>query len=180
MVGHLLVAIGVLALVLLAGTGVAAVVVVRRARRRYRRWRLRAGRVLRTSSAAAAASVSSPGWWTAQHRRHRMWQAVTAAEHALRLARRAGAPVGDLPGLMTRLSAAATGMDAVLRAGAGHGPLRVEDRLDCDRIVATAREVREAALESLRSGAHAETDSVVSALRNEVAAVAAGVRAARG
>jgi hypothetical protein len=98
----------------------------------------------------------------------------------VRLARRAGVPVGDLPALVGRLGAAATRLDAVLRVNARERSLRADDRRDCDRIIATADEVRTAALDSLRSGSHAETDTVVSALRIEVAAVAAGLRAARG
>jgi hypothetical protein len=47
-------------------------------------------------------------------------------------------------------------------------------------MVTRASDVRAAALESLRTGSHAETDTVVSALRIEVAAVAAGLRATRG
>jgi hypothetical protein len=180
-----LLAAGFISLFLVVATGATAFVVARRIRRRFRSWRSRTAlrdpaTLVRASGSAVVASVGSPTWWAVQDRRHRMWKSVSSAEQAVRLARRAGVPVGDLPALVGRLSAAATGLDAVLRANGRERCLRAEDRLDCDRIIATADEVRVAALDSLRSGSHAETDTVVSALRIEVAAVAAGLRAARG
>lgn len=185
MVEQVLLAAGFASLVLVVATGVAAFVVVRRVRRRFRSWRARTAlrdpaTLVRTSASSVAASVGSPTWWAVQERRHRMWRSVSSAEQAVRLARRAGVPVGDLPALVGRLGAAATRLDAVLRVNARERSLRADDRRDCDRIIATADEVRTAALDSLRSGSHAETDTVVSALRIEVAAVAAGLRAARG
>jgi len=178
-----LLAVSIMGLLFVVAGAVTAFVVVRRARRRFRAWRARTplrhpGTLVRTS--AVATSLASPGWWVVQDRRHRMWKSVASAEHAVRLARRAGVPIGDLPALVGRLGTAATRVDAVLRVSGGQGRLRNEDRLDCDRIVATAAEVRAAALDSLRSGSHVETDTVVSALQIEVAAVAAGVRATRG
>ncbi len=109
-----------------------------------------------------------------------MWRAVASAEHAVGIARRADVAVGDLPALAQRLSEAASGVDAVLRASVRQGSLREQDRLDCDQIVAAADELRAAALSSLRTGSHADTDTVVSAVQIEVAALAAGVRAAHG
>jgi hypothetical protein len=189
-VEQVLVAIGVMGLLVVVGTGAAVVVVVRRVRRRYRaaRARLLALRraqpdlhgLLRGSGSVAAASIGSPGWWTVQSRRHRMWKAVTSAEHAVGVARQTDVAVGDLPALAGRLHAAALGVDAVLRASGRQGSLRDEDRQDCDRIVAAASDLRAAALSSLRSGSHADTDTVVSAVQIEVAALAAGVRAAHG
>jgi hypothetical protein len=189
-VEQVLVAMGVMGLLVVVTTGAAVFVVVRGVRRRYRaaRARLLALRpvqpdlvgLLRGSGSVAAASIGSPGWWTVQNRRHRMWKAVTSAEHAVGVARQADVAVGDLPALAARLHAAAEGVDAVLRASGRQGSLRDEDRLDCDRIEAAASDLRTAALSSLRSGSHAETDTVVSAVQIEVAALAAGVRAAHG
>lgn len=189
MVEQVLMALGVMGLLFVVATGVAALVVVRRVRRRYRRLRARflgvraAQRdlhsLLRVSGSVASASIGSPGWWLVQNRRHRMWRAVTSAEHAVSVARRADVTVGDLPSLVGRLRVAATGMDAVLCASGRQGSLRDQDRLDCDRIVAAAADVRAAAVASLRSDSHADTQSVVSAVQIEVAALAAGVRAAR-
>src|SRR5690349_665562 len=104
-------------------TGAAVFVVARRVRRRYRAARARvsalrasqrdARDLLRASSSAAMSSLGSPGWWTVQNRRHRMWRAVSSAEHAVGIARRADAAVGDLPSLSKRLNEAASGLDAV-------------------------------------------------------------------
>ena len=66
----------------------------------------------------------------------------------------------------------------MLRASARLGSLREEDRADCDNIEAAAADIHDAALSSLRSASHADTDPVMSAVRIEVAALAAGVRAA--
>jgi hypothetical protein len=185
---QLLVATSVMVLVFMIATVAAVAVVVRRVRRRYRSWRARLmparpvppdlPGLLRTSGSVAASSIGSPGWWLIQNHRHRMWRAVTSAEHAVGVARRADAAVGDLPSLAGRLRVAANGVDAVLRASDRQGALRKEDRLDCDRIVAAAADLRAAALSSLRTDSHADTDTVVSAVQIEVAALAAGLRAA--
>lgn len=185
---QLLIVTGVMGLLFVIATGAAVVVVVRGVRRRYRSLRDRVVGVrgappdlpslLRESGSVAVASIGSPGWWAVQNRRHRMWRAVTSAEHAVSVARRADAAVGDLPMLAGRLHAAADRVDAVLRASGRQGSVRKEDSLDCDRIVAAACDLRGAAVSSLRSGSHADTDGVVSAVRIEVAALAAGMRAA--
>jgi hypothetical protein len=189
-VEDVLIAAGVISLLLVLATASAAVLVVRRVRRRLHaaRARLLASRasqldlrgVLRVSTSAAVASVGSPGWWVVQNHRHRMWRAVSSAEHAVGVASRADAAVGDLPVLARRLSDAAAGVDAVLRASDRGGPGCEQDRVECDRIVAAASDLRAAALSSLRSSSHADTDTIVSAVQIEVAALAAGVRAARG
>lgn len=189
MIEQVLIAIGVVWLIFLVAMGAVAFRVVRGVRRRYRSVQARRPvppreapadlpSRLRVTGSVAAASLGSPGWWAVQNRRHRMWRAVTSAEHAVSVARRADVAVGDLPALAGRLRGAANRVDAVLRASARQGSLRKEDRLDCDRIVAAAADLRSAALSSLRSGSHIDTDTVVSAVRIEVAALAAGVRAA--
>jgi len=187
-VEQVLIAVGVVGLLFIVAAGVGAVVVVRGVRRRYRSARARVLAVrgrqhdlegfLRVSGSVASASIGSPGWWAAQNRRHRMWRSVTSAEHAISVARRADVAVGDLPSLAGRLHTAASGVDAVLRASGRQGSLRDQDRVDCDRIMAAASDLRSAALSSLRFGSHADTETVVSAVQLEVAALAAGVRAA--
>lgn len=189
MVEQLVIATGVMGLLFLMAIVVTSVVLVRGVRRRYRSVRARFlgpdGRpdlsgTLRASGSVAAASLGSPVWWRVQNHRHRLWKAVTSAEHAVGVARRANVATGDLPALARDLHAAATAVDAVLRASGHQGPLREEDRLDCDRIVVAADEIREAALASLRHGSHSDTEMVVSAVRIEVAALAAGLRASHG
>lgn len=188
MVEQVLIVTGVMALLFIVAAGAVAAVVVGRVRRRYRavRARLLGAReapfdlpgMLRESGSVAVASIGSPGWWAVQNRRHRMWRAITSAEHAVNVARGAGVAVGDLPALASRLRTAATEVDAVLRASGRQGSLRKADSVDCDRIVAAASDVRDAAVSSLRFGSHADTDTVWSAVQIEVAALAAGVRAA--
>jgi hypothetical protein len=129
--------------------------------------------------ASASATVGSPCWWVAQRDRHRMWRAVTAADHAVGVAKRAGAPVGDLPTLARELATAARGVDAVLCASARSRSMMSEARTEGARIEAAAADLHGAALESLRMVAEGATDHVVSAARVEVHAMAAGLRAAR-
>jgi hypothetical protein len=189
-VEDVLLAAGVMVLLFVIVTAAVAAVLVRAGRRRYRslQARLRAARAVRPEvdglvrkpGSVALATVASPRWWAIQNRRHQLWQAVSSAEHAVGVARRADAAVGDLPALVARLHTAATQVDAVLRASARAGTMGTEDRLDCDRIIAAAADLRSAALASLRSGSHADTDTVVSAVQIEVAALAAGVRASHG
>src|SRR5206468_10358075 len=105
------------AVMFLAGTVVAVtatVMAVRAARRRLHRWRqVRATIpwVARGASGAIAVIASAPvtdrHWWAVQHERHRMWRAVTGAERAVRAARAAEAPTGDLAALARQLHSAA-------------------------------------------------------------------------
>src|SRR3954466_11404501 len=96
----------------------AAWLAVRAARRRLRGWRqLRATVpwVTRGAGSAfamlAAAPVADRHWWLSQHERHRMWRAVSGAERAVRAARSAGAPTGDLRSLVHQLGSAARSVD---------------------------------------------------------------------
>ena len=188
MVEQVLIGVGVAGLLALITAGVVVTLVFRAARRRIglARARVRGMRAAHWNGpgstavlgSVAASTVGSPGWWTAQNRRHRMWRAVTSAEHSLDLARRSEVAVGDLPALTAQLRQAAEGVDAVLRASARSGSIREEDRADCDQITAAALDIHAAALASLRSAAHAGADPVVSAVHIEVAALAAGIRAA--
>src|SRR4051794_38565521 len=104
------------AVVFLIGTaavGTATWLAVRAARRRLRRWRhLRTSVpwVARGAPGAFAAGAPPPAaarhWWTSQHERHRMWRAVSGAERAVRAARSAGAPTGDLRTVVRQLRTA--------------------------------------------------------------------------
>jgi hypothetical protein len=186
-VEQVLIAASVVGMLVVVTTGVLTVLVLRAVRRRYRsaRERLRGFRAsspnpgsTRVPGSATLSAAGSPAWWAAQNRRHRMWRAVSSAEHSVGLARRSEVAVGDLPALTAQLTAAAEGVDAVLRASARSGSLREEDRAACDRITAAAADIHAAALTSLRSASRADTDPLVSAVQIEVAALAAGVRAA--
>jgi hypothetical protein len=107
-----------------------------------------------------------------------MWREVTAAEHAVRVAQDAGAPVGDLPALTSQLTAAARRVDAVLRASGQTHAVRRDVVAERERIEAAAADVHRAAVDSLKAVVDVETDPLVSAIRLEVAALSAGVRSA--
>jgi Tfp pilus assembly protein FimT len=182
-----LIVMGVMGVLAVIATGAVAALAVRGLRRRYRtvQQRIRvahasAVRLRRSRSApmsAVVAAAGSPGWWVVQNRRHRMWRAVSSAEHAVGVARRSDVAVGDLPALTDQLREAAHRADSVLRASVGRGSLGKEDRANCELIAA---DIQRAALSSLRIASQAETDPFVSAVQIEVAALAAGIRAAHG
>ena len=187
---QVLIAMGVVGGLMVVLTGVVVAMAVRGVRRRYRALKGRLWifpvattqprQALHAPISLAVATLGSPRWWAVQNRRHRMWRAVSAAEQAVRVAHRSDVAVGELPLLASQLRSAAEGVDAVLRAGVVSGSLRPEDRADCERIETTAAEIHGAALSSLRSACLADAEPLMSAVRIEVAALAAGVRAARG
>jgi hypothetical protein len=155
---------------------------IRAGRARMRRLGLSGGsgsRGIGLIGPSASATVGSAGWWVTQRDRHRMWRAVSAAEHAIGVAKRAGAPVGELPTLAGELVTAARSVDAVLRASARSHRTRTLARQEGAAIEATAAGLYRAALESLRMVAEGASNHVVSAARVEVEALAAGLRAAR-
>jgi hypothetical protein len=183
----IVIAVVILVLWLATVAAVAVVTVrgVRRASRVARAWLHRgaaagSGRPgIEALRATASATVGSPRWWLVQHDRHRMWRAVSAAQHAVEVARRSGAPVGDLPALTRELGQAAAGVDAVLRASARSATPPKEARTARAGIEETAAGLHRAAMESLTTVAESATDRVASATRVEVDALAAGLRAAR-
>jgi hypothetical protein len=131
-------------------------------------------------AAATRSTVGSPGWWIVQRDRRRFWRTVSAAGHAVKVAQRSNVAVGELPLLAAQLNSAAQGVDSVLRASSQVGSLRPQARRDAHRIEVAAGEIHRAAVDSLRANAQADTDPMLSAIRIEVAALAAGTRAARG
>lgn len=183
--GDLLLLLGVVTMMLLLAVATTTALAVRAVRRRYRRLRSRVGmRGIGTTArpdlpavrAVAAATVGSTAWWASQRDRQRMWRAVSAAQNAVSVAQQSGAPVGDLPALCRQLSTAAGGIDAVLRASAGDRSWRRD--AGAEQVERAALDVQRAAVESLTMVAAADTAPVLSAVRLEVAALAAGVRAA--
>ncbi|HET7311978.1 MAG TPA: hypothetical protein VFJ17_11715 [Mycobacteriales bacterium] len=172
------------AVVFLAGTVAAATaawLAVRAARRRLRRWRLARTAVpwmTRSAAGAVAAITSSPAadrhWWMTQHERHRMWRAVSGAERAVRAARSAEAPTGDLRSLVRQLRTTARAVDAGLRTGSTAGPARAQ----AAKVVAAAREIHQAAADALLSVARPETTGLAAAVEVEVTALRHGLAAA--
>lgn len=187
-VGETVVVIGVMSVLLVISTLAAATMLtVRGVRRRYRAVRSQFGArgvesgsraVLPAVGAAAVGTLASPTWWAVQRDRHQMWRAVSSAEHAVAVARGAGVPVGDLPALARQLTAAAGGVDALLRASARSSSQRREATGERRRLEAAAADLQGAALDSLRMAAAAHAEPVLSQVRLEVAALGAGLRAA--
>ena len=130
-------------------------------------------------AATTRATVGSPGWWIVQRDRRHLWRTVAAAEHAVKVAQRSNVTVGDLPILAAQLDTAARGVDSVYRASSRVRSLRPQARRDARGIEVAARDIHHAALDSLRATATADTEPMLSAIRIEVAALAAGARAAR-
>jgi hypothetical protein len=178
---------------------VAATIAVRRVQRRWRSWRRRgvarlqeAGWVraepvtggpvvpagVPAGALASAAHLARPQWWAVQQSRRGMWRAVAAARHSVGVAGRAGAPVGDLPTLVAQLEVAARSADALARADAGRAGGSRSHHREVRQVEEAALQVHEAAVASLHSVAVAESDALLPAVRLEVAALAAGVRAA--
>jgi hypothetical protein len=177
----LLAAVSLLGVLLTLGLGV--VRLRRRWRNRRRMLRLLVQRPLEyfpmsRISGIALSTAASPSWWLVQRDRHGMWRSVAAARRAVVVAARVDAPVGELPVLVRRLQAAAAGVDAALRASGGERRLARDAAADRMRVEAAAADIRAAALESL-GAMRVEVQPVVSAISVEVAALAAGIQAAR-
>src|SRR3954462_1380328 len=172
------------AVVFLVGTVAvvtAARMAVRAARRRLRRWRhLRATVpwVARGAAGAFAVVASAPiadrHWWTTQHERHRMWRAVSGAERAVRAARSADAPTGDLRSIVRQLRSAAGAGDAALRTASTAGPARAQ----AAEIVAAARAIHQAAADALIAVARPDPTGLAATVKLEVAALRHGLAAA--
>ena len=165
-------------------------------RRRVRRLR-RARRVVVVAARAAVAAAGAAGrtrqrawsvplpdrrWLAAARERRRLWQAVTAAEHAVAVAQRAGAPTGDLHSLCWRLRLAAGDADRCLSVarrpaepGAGH---RAGNMAEVDDLVAAAGLVQDAAASAAASMARPAVAGLAEDARRESAALAAGIAAA--
>lgn len=164
--GDVLMLLGVVTLVLMLTVVATTALAVRAVRRRYRRLRARVGTL----------DVGSAAWWASQRDRQRMWRAVSAAQNAVAIAQESGAPVGDLPALCRQLSTAAAGVDAVLRASAGDRSLRRD--ASAEQVERAALDVQRAAVQSITMVTAADTQPMITAVRQEVVALSAGVRAA--
>ena len=165
-------------LVGIVATVTATWLAIRAARRRLRRWRHVRAAVpwaARSASGLVAVVASSPvtdhRWWIAQQRRHQMWRAVSGAERAVRAARSAGAPTGDLRVLVAQLRTATRSVDAAIRAGA-------RDKGQAGEIVISARQIQEVATDALLSVARPEAAGIAAAVEIEVAALRHGLAAA--
>jgi hypothetical protein len=161
-------------------------------RRRLRRLRL-TGRVMAARAALAAGDARRRAWsvplpdsrWLAAARERRtLWRSVAAAEHAVAVAQRAGAPTGDLDGLCLRLRQAAADVDRFLSVsrrpaepGAGHSAGATAEYSD---VIAAAGLIQDAAASAVASLARPASASLAEDAHREAAALAAGIAAAAG
>ena len=135
------------------------------------------GRRLAATGMSLATTLASARWWATQQDRRRMWRAVTAAKHAVAVARRAGAPVGDLPTLACQLEAAARSADALARAAAGSPRVGAPASTEVRRVEEAALQLHRAAVDSLKAIATTDVSPLLRSVRLEAQALAAGIRA---
>jgi hypothetical protein len=122
-------------------------------------------------------------WLTAARARRRLWRAVSAAEHAVTQARKVGAPTGDLDGLCRRLRKAATDTGRSLAmASCSAPPGGPPDHVSSQAadLVAAAGLIQNAAASSAASVSRPAVTSLADDVRQEVAALSAGLASAAG
>jgi hypothetical protein len=182
--------VAVFAIVLVVGLGTAALYLVVRTTVAAAGWLRGPARRLGAAArepdhlAVAAASrlsrLADPSELSALRLRVQLRRTTTAAATAVQAADRAGAPVGDLPDVVTRLRRHAAEVERRLAdapAGVrGRGPSLAEQsaRADAEAVIAMALEAHHAAAE-----AHGAVNGTATrALAADVGEVVAGVRAA--
>jgi hypothetical protein len=188
--GELLAVAVIAGTLLLAGTAAGMWLLYRRVRRRAAAARLAmAGQARRV--AAKGTSAGSRWLWSrplpdrrgiaAARTRWELRRAVSGAEHAVAVARRAGAPVGDLDGLCVRLREAAADAGRLLaiqsRATAAGGGLG-SAMSQVSGLVATAAQIQGAAAASVASMSQPAAAGLADDVRQEVVALSAGLAAA--
>ena len=189
--GELLAVLAITGIVLLTGTAMAGLWLKRKLRPRLHSasWAALAGRA--RQSTAGHLRPKARWWWSrpvpnrhwvaATLARRRLWRAVSAAEHAVAQARKAGAPTGDLNSLCHRLRQAAIGTDRSLAiASRAMPPGAPPDRVSSQAadLVATAGQIQGAAAHSAASVSQPKVVSLADDVRQEVVALSAGLASA--
>jgi hypothetical protein len=144
--------------------------------------------------ARAAGTAAGAGWrwlwsrplpngrWVAAGRtRRRLWRAVSAAEHAVSQARKAGAPTGDLDALCRRLRQAASDAGRSLAmAGRATVPSHQEEPVSSQitDLVEAAGLIHEAAASAVASMSRPAARSLADDVRREAVALSAGIASA--
>jgi hypothetical protein len=162
-----------------AGAVVAGVFWLRRTWRRKRV--LLALRAQGVAVGAAAAGirwvrtrpVPDRRWWVLQRARTGLVRASAGAEHAVREAKAARAPLGDLEGLTRRLRHAALDVDRSLKIAQQAGAAEPVDELlvHASRLATAGRQIQHAAAESLVGLHRHTTDELVDHVRVEERAI---------
>jgi len=188
--GELLAVLAITGVVLLTGAALAGLWLKRRLRPRLHSasWAALAGRArqstaghLRPKARWWSWPVPNRHWVAATLARRRLWRAVSAAEHAVAQARKAGAPTGDLNCLCHRLRQAAGDTDRSLAIASRAGPPGAPpDRVSSQAadLVATAGQIQGAAAHSAASVSQPKVVSLADDVRQEVVALSAGLASA--
>ena len=163
-------------------------------RRRIRRRLEGLGLVLAGRARGAVAAAASAGWrrawslpvpdrrWLAVGRaRRRLWRAVSAADHAVAMANRDGAPAGELEALCRQLHRAAGSLDRSLAVQ--RHTTAADGRVDSvsaqvTELVSAAGRIQAAAAAALRSSARLTASGLADDVHREAMALAAGMASA--
>ena len=103
----------------------------------------------------------------------KMWRTVAGAEDAVRRCAKAGAPVGDLPGLCRRLRSVAGDVERTLRLGA------VGSRRQAAEVMVAAGDVRGAAAAAMADLSGPRARALAADAEREVRSISAGLDAGR-
>lgn len=178
----------VFALLALAGAAMAALLVGRSLRRR---WRLVRSHGLVIAALAVwdataafrtrhrpARTAGDLAWSSPRQVRRSLWRAVDGAGDAVRTAGELGAPVADLPTLCRRLEAAASDLDRVLRLGPRE-PVPPSVRGQVVELVRAADDVRRVAVASAGDACDQRVAEVARDAGTEARLLDAGLASAR-
>jgi hypothetical protein len=178
----------VFAALLMAGLVVAAFLLWRYGRRKWRAFHSHGaviGAMALWEATAAGGFKRRAPWssedvyqWTPRRVRKELWRAVDQADAAVRAASQAGAPTASLPMLCRRLHDVAVGLDRVLRVEtAGMVPAEVASQ--AIEVMHAASDVQRAAVESASDANGQQVRDLVRDADHEIQCLDAGLASAQ-
>jgi hypothetical protein len=178
--------VAVLVVLSVAAAMVAALLVRRTVRRRWRLVRSHGAVItllaLWDATAALRAGRRRPlagdNWSSPRRVRRSLWQAVDGAADAVRTAADLGAPVAELPSLCRRLEGAAADLDRVLRLEPG-GPVPPSIRGHVQDVMRAADDVRRVAIAAAGDACDPRVAELARDADDEVQLLDAGLASAR-
>lgn len=184
--GSFLEVVAVLVVLGVAAAIVAALLVGRTVRRRWRLVRSHGAFIallaVWDATAALRAGRRRPlggeSWSSPRRVRRSLWQAVDGADDAVRTAADLGAPVADLPSLCRRLEGAAADLDRVLRLEP-NGPVPPSIRGHVQDVMRAADDVRRVAIAAAGDACDPRVAELARDADNEVQLLDAGLASAR-
>lgn len=184
--GSFLEVVAVLAVLTVAAAVVAALLVGRTVRRRWRLVRSHGAFIallaLWDATAALRAGPRRPlagdNWSSPRRVRRSLWQAVDGAADAVRTAADLGAPVAELPSLCRRLEGAAGDLDRVLRLEPA-GPVPPSIRGHVQGVMRAADDVRRVAIAAAGDACDPRVAELARDAEDEVRLLDAGLASAR-